>query len=271
MGIKLSISNIAWIPENDNLIYKYLKMREFSGIEIAPTILFSNDPYDKLEDANYFSIWMKNQYGIYISSLQSIWYGRNEKLFGSLEDRKTLIDYTKRAINFAEKLGAKNLVFGCPKNRNISTSEDKITAVKFFKELGDYALDHGTVLALEANPQIYGTNFINNTKEAIELINEVDSEGFKLNLDFGTMIYNEENVESINSFVHLINHVHISEPNLKPIKKRKEHKLLLDILEKNKFEGYVSIEMARQEDVETVLKTVDYLKNISEENESYGE
>lgn len=265
MGIKLSISNIAWAKDNYKVVYNYLNTKGFSGIEIAPTKIFSTNPYDKLEDAECYSLHMKDKYGLSISSIQSIWYGRNERLFGSLEDRELLLDYTKKAINFAERIGAKNLVFGCPKNRNISTMEDKKIAVNFFRELGDYALAHGTVLALEANPQIYGTNFINTTKEAVELINEVDSKGFMLNLDFGTMIYNEEDVETINSFVDKINHVHISEPYLNPIKKREQHKSLFNILEKNKFEGYVSIEMSMQDDVDTLLKTIDYIKNTSEE------
>lgn len=52
-------------------------------------------------------------------SMQSIWYGRTEKLFGTEEERNLLLDYTKSAVDFAAAIGCKNLVFGCPKNRCI--------------------------------------------------------------------------------------------------------------------------------------------------------
>ena len=70
------------------------------------------------------------------------------------------------------------------------------------------------MIGMEANPTIYNTNYINDTRSAIELIQKVDSAGFKLNLDVGTMIYNQESVDDIVGSVRLINHVHISEPGL---------------------------------------------------------
>ena len=45
---------------------------------------------------------------------------------------------------------------------------------------------------MEANPAIYNTNYINTTQEALDLIREVGSDGFRLNLDVGTMLENGE-------------------------------------------------------------------------------
>lgn len=269
MGIKLSVSNIAWRPESDNRIYEYLKKSGFSGLEVAPTRIFPDHPYEKLDEAKIFSRNLDDEYGLKVCSLQSIWYGRNENIFKSGDDRQLLIDYTKKAIDFAEIVGAKNLVFGCPKNRNADKIEDRQIIIDFFKLLGDYAVEHGTVIAIEANPIIYGTNFINSTKEAVQLIKEVGSEGFKLNLDFGTIIYNKEDTEILGSYIEFINHVHISEPNLEPIQERAEHQTLLEILHQNKFKGYVSIEMGKQDDIGVLLRTIDYLKMISEVYEVY--
>ena len=271
MGIGLSISNIAWERENDQTVYRYMEKNGFSGLEIAPTLIFPDNPYDKLEEARAFSKRLYSEYSLKVCSLQSIWYGRHERIFGSITDRRRLLDYTKKAIDFAEAIGAKNLVFGCPKNRNTDSAEDRIIAIEFFKVLGDYAAEHGTVLAMEANPIIYGTNFINNTEDAIELIKVVKSNGFKLNLDFGTIIYNKENIESLIPNIELINHVHISEPNLVTIQKRIEHGVLLDILHMNKYTGYVSIEMSKMENLTSVMKTIDYLKTISEVHGIYDD
>lgn len=262
MGIKLSISNIAWTAENDQHVYLYMQQAGFQGLEIAPTRVFQERPYEKKEEARAFATEIKGKYGLDICSMQSIWYGHSEKIFGTDEERQSLIDYTKQAIDFAEAIGAGNLVFGCPKNRCIGENDDRGIAVGFFRTLGDYAVEHGTVLAMEANPVIYGTNFINKTNAAVEMIKEVGSKGFKLNLDFGTIIYNEEKIQDVAAYADLINHVHISEPNLKLIEHRAEHKELLRILRDSAYDGFVSIEMGRRDDVSEVFKTIDYIASL---------
>ena len=65
---------------------------------------------------------------------------------------------------------------------------------------------------------------IQGTEEAIEFIKTVDSPGCRLNVDVGTMIYNNESVSVLEGRVDLISHVHISEPGLKPIEERQLHR-----------------------------------------------
>ncbi|WP_330684463.1 sugar phosphate isomerase/epimerase family protein [Sporofaciens musculi] len=262
MGIKLSISNIAWDAVNDQVVYDHMRLAGYMGLEIAPTRMFPGHPYEKKTEAQEYVKKLQEEYGLKICSLQSIWYGRREKIFGAIEEREALLEYTKKAVDFAEVVGTENLVFGCPKNRCIGISDDRKVAVRFFKELGDYAAEHSTVLAMEANPVIYETNFINTTKEAIELIQEVGSIGFKLNLDFGTICYNRENLEELAPYIDIINHVHISEPALKLIGKREEHRKLMGLLRDAAYDGYVSIEMGRQENIMDVLNTIDYVATL---------
>ena len=202
------------------------------------------------------------KYGFSVSSMQSIWFGRQEKLFGTEEERKILFDYTKKAMLFSQAVGCKNLVFGCPKNRVLPEGMSDGLAIEFFHELGNYAFSHNTVLSIEANPTVYNTNYINNTLNAISLIKTVQSKGFLLNLDVGTMIYNNESINILEGNVKYINHVHISEPNLVPIKKRELHKKLYCLLKEEDYRGFVSIEMSNQEDLTTLAKTLDYVKEI---------
>ena len=114
---------------------------------------------------------------------------------------------------------------------------------------------------MEANPPIYNTNFINDTVSAIELIEQVGSDGFKLNLDLGTVIQNRENLSELIGKVSIINHVHISEPGLAPIERRPEHKELALLLGAVGYSGFVSIEMART-DLDTVRRTMDYIAEV---------
>lgn len=117
--MNLSISNIGWMEDQDNLIYKMMNQYGFSGLEIAPTRIFPEAPYDKLEEARNWADKLKKLYGFSVPSMQSIWYGRREGIFGTEEEFQTLIAYTKKAVDFAMAIGCGNLVFGCPKNRNI--------------------------------------------------------------------------------------------------------------------------------------------------------
>lgn len=260
--MKLSISNISWGCEQDNKIYQMMKNKGYTGLEIAPTRIFVDKPYEKTRRAKLWAIELKKQYGLVISSMQSIWYGRTEKLFGSREERQALLNYTPKAINFAEAIGCRNLVFGCPVNRNLPQGVEDGIAVDFFRELGEYAAAHGTVIGMEANPPIYHTNYVNNTSAALELIRQVDSRGFMLNLDVGTMIYNGEDVSKIAGNVQLINHVHISEPWLNPIEERKLHLELKKVLTEEGYEGFVSIEMGRAQELTVIEKSLDYIGRV---------
>lgn len=260
--MKLSISNIAWDSENDKKVYELMKKYSYEGLEIAPTKVFLENPYEKLEKADMWRKDLNDKYGFKISSMQSIWYGKKERLFGTDEERKELQNYTEKAIDFAKIIECKNLVFGSPKNRNLEENENPGKAKEFFKSIGEYAFKNNTVIGMEANPTIYNTNYINDTKSALELIKTVDSRGFLLNLDIGTVISNNENIEEILGNVEYINHVHISEPWLKIIEKREIHKKLKSILKNEDYKGFVSVEMAKVERIEEVEKVMEYVREV---------
>ena len=247
------------LSKNPNSIYKMMENMGFEGIEIAPTRIFPENPYDRLEAAGKWAKEIKRKHRFVVSSMQSIWYGKNNKLFGNEKERKVLVDYTKKAIDFADAIKCKNLVFGCPRNRNISKGEDEAIAIEFFRIIGKYAAEHNTVVGMEANPPIYNTNYINDTKSALDLIEKVGTDGFKLNLDVGAMIANEEDVSVLNGREHLINHVHISEPGLKPIEHRSIHIALFEMLNINGYDGFISIEVRKQECLENLEKMMKYV------------
>ena len=257
--MKLAISNIAWIAEQDDSVYQLMKKYGYSGLEIAPSRIIPNEPYEHI---GYAVKWKEaiHEKGFIIPSIQSIWYGKTENIFACEEDREILREYTKKAVIFAEAIGCPNLVMGCPKNRRVPESAgtewaEKI-AVPFFEELGEFAEEHNTVIALEAVPAIYNTNFINDTATAIEFIKKVGSVGFKLNLDVGTIIENKESYGIIEDNIDYINHVHISEPGLKAIIQREEHDQLGSLLKRLQYDKYISVEMGKGYNIEGVMKYV---------------
>lgn len=260
--MRLSISNIAWSETEDTVVYQLMRKYGYTGLEIAPTRIFPEYPYDRCEEAGVWSYKLKRDYGIVVSSMQSIWFGKQEKLFGTFDEQKELLEYTKKAIDFASVIGCKNLVFGCPKNRNMPDNADTEVAIAFFRQIGDYAAAHGTVIGMEANPTIYHTNYINDTLSALELIRTVNSKGFLLNLDVGTMIHNNEDVSELTGNIGMINHVHISEPGLNKIENRELHLELKAVLMQEKYDGYISIEMGKTTDISIIEDRLRYVGRV---------
>lgn len=267
--MKLSISNIAWKTENDLEMYSLLKQYGFSGVEIAPTRLWPVNPYEQIDEASKYANWLWDNYQLRISSMQSIWFGMSQLLFHGKEERNELLLYTKRAIDFANAIGCPNLVFGCPKNRitkldekGYQTKEDEKIALDFFTELGEYAYIHHTCLSIEPNLEIYGTNYINTTLQAIELVKKVNQNGFRVNGDLGTFLYNKETLDIFSDNIKLFQHIHISEPGLERIKEREVHRELYKLLNEADYQGYISIEMKYQDCIEDVRGILEYVRSI---------
>ena len=115
---------------------------------------------------------------------------------------------------------------------------------------------------MEANPSLYHTNYMNYTMEVLDLIEQTGSAGFLLNLDVGTMLYNKESVDALKGRIHCISHVHISEPGLKLIQPQKIHRELYEILSKEQYQGYISIEMGKTNGMDELERTLKYVKDV---------
>lgn len=265
--MRLSISNMAWTAEHDADMYAFLQREGFTGLELVPTRIFPSLPYGHISEAKDWAAQLKEVYGLVVSSMQSIWYGRQEKVFGSAEERRVLVDYTRRACEFAQAIGCHNLVFGSPRNREtLNLDNDYPVAIDFFHTIGETAAEHGAVIAIEPNPTIYNTHFINYTEQAVELVDRANSQGLKVNYDLGTVIENQEDINYINSIDEYVNHIHVSEPYLAPINPihKAYHKALV-VYAKQHEATYLSIEMGNKVDVENVKQIVKYLMNLTNE------
>lgn len=261
--MKLSISNIAWSAEHDPHMFALLRKLGIEGLEIAPTRVFPTQPYDQVEAARDFANSLRAGFGLRVCSMQSLWFGRTELVFGTPAERESLVDYTRKAIDFAAAMGCQNLVFGNPRNRRQETPDLlNRDGLDFFRSLADYAGARKTVIALEPNPPMYGTNFVNTTEEAFQLVRHLDHPGLRVNFDLGAVIANGESLESLAENLHLVSHVHISEPGLEVVKPREEHRDLAGILVQGDYQGYVSIEMKNCQNLEPVEAALMHLKEV---------
>ena len=268
--IKLSISNLAWPAEADEEMYSHLHNMGIPGIEIAPSRLFGAEPYEKILEAGNWANYISHTYGISVSSMQSIWFGRSENIFRRAEDRYRLIQYSRRAFMFAKAISCKNLVLGCPRNRNIeSLNIDASTVANdFFQTLDHTAAEFETYVGIEANPVIYHTNYLNTTQEVLAFLKHQTGNHLGMNLDIGAMIYNDEPVQMIQECAPFLTHVHISEPNLNVIRPRESHKTIFRLLHEHQYQNYVSIEMRDCGSIQEVLNVIRYIQEVAFDAES---
>jgi D-psicose/D-tagatose/L-ribulose 3-epimerase len=243
----LAISNIAWQPDEDEVVADLLHREGITGVELAPT-KWRERPLDASADdiVAYRRTWEDR--GLRVVSLQSLLFGRPDlQLFGGDAARVALADYLRRVIDFGALLGARALVFGSPKNRlrgSITFKDATDIAAPFFHTLGAHASARGISFCIEANPPEYGCDFVTTTAEAAELCAVVDHPGIRINADLGGMtLAGEDPLAAIQSAKAFIAHVHASEPHLAELGAAANHGLAASALDAIEYDGWVSIEM----------------------------
>lgn len=263
--MKLAISNIAWSQSEDLLMYEALKSLGINGLEIAPTRLFQ-EPYSLAKETLVETLNSFEFFNIKLVSMQSILFGQSQRIFESDESVDHYIKVFKNLLFFADVMKIPVLVFGSPSLRTIENDEEYDRSIRFFKTISKMCDSYHINIALEANPTIYNTNFINTTSEAIEYSKKINHMHFGINLDLGTVIQNEEDLDLIinSDNISLIKHVHISEPYLKLIDYT-HHKLhcdLFKLLSKHNYMNYVSVEMKSGNSIEDIVFTLKTLKSM---------
>lgn len=249
--MKLAVSNIAWQPAEDEVVAA--TMREFgvAGVEIAPTKLWA-DPL-KVDDGEIRAVrrfWESR--GIRIVALQALLFGRPDLvIFGSSDKRVETKRYLAEIIALGRKLGAEVLVFGSPRSRRVGDlppSAIDAIAVEFFAALARVAHTHEVVFCIEPNPAVYGCDFITTSTEGAALVHKVSHPGFGLHLDAAAMTLSGEDIgAALHGTLGVVQHFHISEPNLAPIGGGPVlHELFAGALKREGYRRWVSIEMKAQ-------------------------
>jgi D-psicose/D-tagatose/L-ribulose 3-epimerase len=216
--MKLTVSNIAWSAPLDAEAADLLQSMNLHAIEVAPTRLWPAWEGATLSAGEAFRQSLRHgQFSI--PSLQAILFAKPAaKLFGTEAERASLVEHLRFCADLANALGATSLVFGAPKNRDrgsLSWDAAFQSARDLFVQVGPYYESRNVYLCLEANPPQYGCNFITDSKQAGELVRAVDSPGFRLHLDTACMLLAGEDIPAaIRANYDLVQHFHISEPNL---------------------------------------------------------
>ncbi len=260
--MKLSVSNLAWESYDNDIILPFLADLGIDSIEIVPTKIVNDHPYDQIDSLFKYKDFLKKEYNLSLSSMQSILYGRNESIFGDNNQQAALVDYMGKALATSKELGIKNVVFGCPRNRIRTANESDQVALGFFEKIAAVAESNDVCVSIEPISKVYGTDFLNNLYDTYLFVEKLHSSAIAINYDFGTMIESDDKIEQFDSIASKVNHVHISEPGLGRIQNRKEHLEFAELLRKNGYHNYVSLEMKPTESIEMTKNAIEYFASV---------
>lgn len=254
----LSVSNIAWAPAERLSAYDLLADEGIAGLEIAPGLFFhaADDPFAPDADSARAALSEIEASGLSLVSMQALLFGvHSAALFGEAAECAAFEKAMERAIDLGGRFGIPNLVFGSPRQRRVPKGMDaheaQDKAIEVFQRLGDRAHAAGTAIAIESNPEAYGTNFLTTLEEAASFVDLVDHPNITLVLDLGAMHMNgafDTVPMRVPKLVKRLTHVHVSEPHLAPAPD--ETTDLSQVLGALRTAGYkraVSIEMKRPE------------------------
>lgn len=216
--MRIAISNIAWDVAEDERVAVLLNKYGIDAIDVAPGKYFPAPKNASLADIERVRDWWCN-YGIEIAGMQALLFGTTGlNMFGASATQHAMLEHLGAVCRIAAGLGATNLVFGSPKNRDcsaLSGEETRDSAIRFFRQLGDIAGRHNVVICLEPNPICYGANFMTNSADTAGIVAAVAHPSIRMQLDTGALAINgEDSGQVIKEYAAMIGHVHASEPNL---------------------------------------------------------
>jgi len=210
--MKIAFSNLAWAPKHDVEVRALLVANGISAIELAPTKIWPDiNGVKDAELAAYRSFW--NAAGIQIVALQSLLFNLPPANIFDSSGQILILERLKVVAHMAERLGAKTLVFGSPKQRlrgALAPKEAARLARDFFTRAAQVAASYDVRIGLEPNPHEYGCDFILNSREALDLIEAVGDPHFSLHLDTGCAALAGERPESIILSGEKVVHTHLS-------------------------------------------------------------
>lgn len=245
--MKLAISNIAWKAEHDAEVFACLRDYDVKGIELAPTRLWSDWQVSPEQMAAYGNGLAEQS--LICSSFQAILFNQPQlHLFGTPEQTLALLSHLKRVADLAAAIGAKNMVFGAPKQRDrrdLTLEQATARAIEVFSEIGEYCMSQQVCLCLEPNPTEYQCNFITDSLSGAALVRQVNSPGFRLHLDTAGMhLAGEDTGAAILNNVDVLAHIHLSEPYLGDFSApHVAHHQVAEALAAIDWQGWMAIEM----------------------------
>lgn len=268
----LLFSCIGWDRNEDKSVARILSANGFTGVELVPGRVFERTGTtleDKAEQIKQF--WA--DFDLCVPTMQALLYGVEQTPMSEpLAKSTSMLARLGDVAVIGKTLGIERYVFGSPNTRKYAeglTSQDSISnAAAFLTEVSNLLGESERALCLEVNPGYYGAEYLMTTEEVLCFIEDFHLNNIGFHLDTGACILNGEDVcEAIRRSKDFLVHIHLSEPDLKPLDlKRSFYSDIFETLREVDYRGYVAVEMKRPKgglsELENLVKSLSRMASL---------
>jgi sugar phosphate isomerase/epimerase len=242
--MNLALSNLAWDFKDNNTILTKLKNKNINRIE---GVFSKIGGWGDISDATIIEFKrMLDTLDIKTKSVQSIFYNVN---CNDIHNKDIVISHIERLIRYCELLSVEIMVFGSPKLR-AGIVDDVVCDV--FHTIDDVLLGTNIELSIEPNAKVYGGNYFHTIGE---IVNFIETNRFsKIKTMIDTHNLKLEGYNPSNEFIkykEYINHIHISDVGLTPIKNDDLHIEFSNTLRNHNYNKIITYEVSMLEDFDT--------------------
>ncbi len=208
-GVRFGVNTLLWSASNNDDA-RWVRKAHGLGFDVIEIAVFDPAAVDKAAVKQAL-----DETGLELT-LCTIMTPERDVIAEEPGPRDTAKTYIRDTVLLGEELGAK--AFGGPHYAPVGklvgrarTQEEWDRAVEGFKELGQFADDHGVCLCIEPLNR-FETYFINIAADAIALVDEVDSPGVQVMLDtFHMNIEEKDPAGAIRACGNRLRHFHACE------------------------------------------------------------
>ena len=270
--MKFAICNETYQEWDFSKTCDHIAETGYEGIEVAPFTL-KEDPRELTEEEAERHGKTAKDAGLEVVGLHWLLVKPSWLHITTTDDllRKDTIAFGKHLANICAAMGGRVMVWGSPKQRDLSPEWDYdeafSRAADTLREVADTAGSLGVTIAMEPLGRAE-TNFLNTAEETIRLIEKVDHQAFRLHLDVKAMSDESKPIPDIihESKDHTA-HFHANDPNLRgPGFGEMQFEPIAEALRESGYDGYVSVEVFDYSpDPETIArKSLTYLREAFE-------
>lgn len=243
------LSQLAFDKEESEEIYNLLYSNNFKYVE---GVLTKIAPWDYLSQTslNQFKSELNSKV-LECYSLQSLFF--NVPVV-SMCDVSGIINHFEKLVNYADVLRAKILVLGSPNLRKMESQwEEKLLDVIYKL---DELLDNKNIkVVIEPNCKLYKGEYFFNCTEIVSFLRKYKFINIKTMID--THNLTNENLDPIKEYtdnINYIDHVHISENQLLPIKDINFHKEFAKVLMETGYKKGITYEVKKTSNIKEAIE-----------------
>jgi hydroxypyruvate isomerase len=144
-------------------------------------------------------------------SMQSLLYSL--PLINIFTRPSTFLCHCQNLMKHGSAKGIRRYVFGCPKQRSLTTNTDD--AIALFRKVGSIAAEYDSIFCIEPNAHEYGCTWLTTIEEVLEFVKAVDHPNIRINLDSGNFVMEEDPFPLESLGIEWVGHVQISAPHLR--------------------------------------------------------